>query len=95
MAGLRELHATDPEQYTRQYLAVKFGISFEAVCRILKSSWRENGVKRVKQDPGFVASGTTAREEKSLVGTKWDVRPETSLEHSPVHAIRQASGRGQ
>jgi hypothetical protein len=95
MAGLRELHATDPERYTRQYLAVKFGISFEAVCRILKSSWRESGVKRVKQDPGFVASGTAPREEKSLAGTKWDVRPETSLEHSPVHAIRQASGRGQ
>ncbi len=39
MGGMRELHAQDPETWTAGALAQKFGISFEAVKRILRSNW--------------------------------------------------------
>jgi hypothetical protein len=39
MGGMRELHAQDPETWTAGALAQKFGISYEAVKRILRSNW--------------------------------------------------------
>ncbi|KAJ9124792.1 hypothetical protein QFC24_003161 [Naganishia onofrii] len=44
MAGLRDLHASDPARFTGQVLAEKFGISREAVGRILRSRFRDGGV---------------------------------------------------
>ena len=67
MEGIRALYKTDPKQYNRQYLARKFGISFEAVSRILKSNWREKE-KRVKD---AIPARMEAIEEKSITDTKW------------------------
>ncbi|KAJ9116339.1 hypothetical protein QFC22_004779 [Naganishia vaughanmartiniae] len=41
MQGLRELHASDPQTFTHGVLGEKFGISREAVARILRSRFRE------------------------------------------------------
>jgi hypothetical protein len=82
MAGLRELHSADPVQFNKQYLARKFGISFEAVSRILRSKWREKGKKSAEAQ---VAKQDTPA-EKSIQGTKWDRTPETS-QQSPAHVI--------
>lgn len=50
MAGIRELHAQDPETFTREMLAEKFGVSWEAINRILKSNnWREKEAKKEKE----------------------------------------------
>ncbi|WOO84627.1 Required for respiratory growth protein 9, mitochondrial [Vanrija pseudolonga] len=47
MAGIRELHAQDPATFTREMLAEKFGVSWEAINRILKSNnWREKEAKK-------------------------------------------------
>ncbi|KAA1472042.1 hypothetical protein DENSPDRAFT_742494, partial [Dentipellis sp. KUC8613] len=40
MAGLRSLHALDPETFTTPVLAEKFRVSPEAVRRILRSKWQ-------------------------------------------------------
>ena len=45
MNGLRHLHASDPSTYTRAVLAEKFGISYEAVSRILRSKFDAASVK--------------------------------------------------
>ncbi|BEJ15191.1 hypothetical protein CspHIS471_0409580 [Cutaneotrichosporon sp. HIS471] len=39
MSGMRELHAQDPATWTPQALGPKFGISYEAAKRILRSTW--------------------------------------------------------
>ncbi|BEI84251.1 hypothetical protein CcaverHIS002_0408550 [Cutaneotrichosporon cavernicola] len=39
MSGMRELHAQDPATWTAQALGPKFGISYEAAKRILRSTW--------------------------------------------------------
>ncbi|KLT42500.1 hypothetical protein CC85DRAFT_260127 [Cutaneotrichosporon oleaginosum] len=39
MGGMRELHAQDPAMWTPQALGQRFGISYEAVKRILRSKW--------------------------------------------------------
>lgn len=40
MAALRTLHAEYPEQFTPQKLHEHFGVSLDAIKRILKSSWK-------------------------------------------------------
>lgn len=45
MAGVRELHAQDPEKWTREALSQQFGVSYEAINRILKSKWRDSVAK--------------------------------------------------
>jgi len=92
MAGLRELHAIDPKQYDKFFLAKKFGIHQESVRRILKSKWRERGGENITHTEGKPATERTAGkavEKKSLRGTKWDVSPDTGREASPVHALKQ------
>jgi hypothetical protein len=41
MAGLRALHSADPLTFSREVLSRRFGISFEAVSRILRSRFAE------------------------------------------------------
>ncbi|KAK8844681.1 hypothetical protein IAR55_006530 [Kwoniella newhampshirensis] len=41
MAGLRTLHSLDPDKFTKPVLSAKFGISVEAVSRILRSKFRD------------------------------------------------------
>ncbi|WWD22771.1 hypothetical protein CI109_107264 [Kwoniella shandongensis] len=40
MAGLKALYALDPDKFTKPVLSSKFGISVEAVSRILRSKYR-------------------------------------------------------
>lgn len=42
MAGLKQLHAEDPAKFSVDVLSEKFGISHEAVKRVLRSRFREN-----------------------------------------------------
>lgn len=42
MAAIRTLHEKYPEQFTLPMLHKHFGVSFEAIRRILKSSWQPN-----------------------------------------------------
>lgn len=87
MAGVRALHDSDPVKYDRKYLAKHFGISYEGVTRILKSRWRDKA-GTAPSEP--VPAGIKAIEEKSISGTKWDRRPETSPKLSVLHALRQS-----
>ena len=48
MAGLRALHATDPDLFNTPMLAEKFRISPEAVRRILRAKWVPRGEERVR-----------------------------------------------
>ncbi|KAJ5281817.1 Required for respiratory growth protein 9 [Penicillium angulare] len=41
--GIRQLHASAPEQFTTAVLAEEFKISPESIRRILKSKWRPSG----------------------------------------------------
>jgi hypothetical protein len=79
MAGIRALHQRDPTTYTPQHLSLQFGVSFEAIKRILKSKFRDK-----KGDEGM---------ETSIVGTKWDPSPTTNPKTSPVPAIHAAFDR--
>lgn len=40
MAGIKRLHAEDPAKYSRAILSKSFGVSVEAIARILKSDGR-------------------------------------------------------
>lgn len=91
MAGVRALHESDPIRYDRKNLAKHFGISFEAVTRILKSKWRSQSEGISSSEP-VPALGLSPLEKKSISGTKWDKRPDTSPRHSPVHALRKVYG---
>jgi hypothetical protein len=86
MAGLRALHAADPKTFTREVLSERFGISYEAVTRILRSKFieREGGVA------GEGENGDAVGRAKELRGTKWDQAPATGEGVSPVPAIQRA-----
>ncbi|KAL1407141.1 hypothetical protein Q8F55_006555 [Vanrija albida] len=48
MAGIRELHAQDPRTFSREMLSEKFGVSYEAIGRILRAkNWRDKGTKEL------------------------------------------------
>ncbi|WVF66654.1 hypothetical protein IAT40_001395 [Kwoniella sp. CBS 6097] len=85
MAGLKALHQVDPEKFTRAVLSKKFGISHEAVSRILKSKYRDADLK--------VEEGVHTLKGTTLKGTKWDRNPSTSESISPVPAIMRAYER--
>lgn len=74
MAGLRALHANDPKTFDRNALSERFGISYEAVNRILRSKYQDH-------------KGGTASEK--LQGTKWDMDARSSRT-SPVPAVKRA-----
>lgn len=74
MAGLRALHANDPKTFSKDALSERFGISYEAVNRILRSKYQD-------KKGGGVA--------EKLQGTKWDLDPRTSST-SPVPAVKRA-----
>ncbi|WVQ94273.1 hypothetical protein IAU59_001352 [Kwoniella sp. CBS 9459] len=82
MAGLKALHQVDPDKFTKGVLSKKFGISYEAVSRILRSKYREADHKVADADG-----------ENKLKGTKWDRDPSTSETVSPVPAILRAYER--
>lgn len=68
MAGLRALHAQDPRAFNIPVLSEKFGISFEAVKRILRSKFRE---KQALQEP----EGSLGADVESLGGNDagWEI----------------------
>ncbi|GMK56785.1 hypothetical protein CspeluHIS016_0306250 [Cutaneotrichosporon spelunceum] len=55
MSGMRELHAQDPETWTPQALGTRFGISYEAAKRILRSTWSPTAADK---DVGKWSRGT-------------------------------------
>ena len=77
MAGLRALHANDPATFDKDALSQRYGISYDAVSRILRSNYQD----RKGQETG-----------ERIQGTKWDMNPATSR-LSPVPAINRAFGR--
>jgi hypothetical protein len=79
MAGLRALHTNDPETFNREALSQRYGISYDAVTRILRSDFQD----RRAQEAG-----------EKIQGTKWDMNPGTSR-LSPVRAINRAFGKGE
>lgn len=79
MAGLRALHANDPVTFDRDALSQRYGISYDAVTRIIRSSYQD----RKGQETG-----------EKIQGTKWDMNPATSR-LSPVPAINRAFERAQ
>ncbi|OCF43104.1 hypothetical protein I317_03073 [Kwoniella heveanensis CBS 569] len=87
MAGLKALHQVDPDKFTRAVLSKKFGISHEAVSRILKSKYRDRA-------PGMSHTEAGGGDDSmQLKGTKWDRNPSTSESISPVPAILRACER--
>ena len=95
MAGLKALHTNDPHNFTRSVLSERFGISVEAVRRILKSDFRQSDADGAGGDIE-ARPATKARSEdvgrKSLRGSKWDRNNLTSESYSPVPAIMRAYG---
>lgn len=88
MAGLKALHRADPENFSRSVLSERFGISMEAVRRILRSDYRQRDA-----DDGDVEArpATRVKEDgRSLKGTKWDRSNLTAESYSPVPAIMRA-----
>ncbi|WVR03199.1 hypothetical protein IAU60_000190 [Kwoniella sp. DSM 27419] len=85
MAGIRTLHAIDPEKHSKELLSKKFGVSREAITRIIRSKFRDRkGGDGVEEDTG---AGNRLR------GTKWDRDPGSSENVSPVPAIMRAYAR--
>jgi hypothetical protein len=76
MAGLRSLHSHDPKTFDKATLSQRFGISYDAVSRILRSNYQD------KKGGGGSAAHT-------IQGTKWDMNPGTSR-LSPVPAVARA-----
>lgn len=77
MAGLRSLHAHDPVTFSKETLSQRYGISYDAVKRIIRSRYQD------KKGGG---------KEEKIQGTKWDLNPGTSR-LSPVPAVARAFGQ--
>ncbi|WRT63326.1 uncharacterized protein IL334_000231 [Kwoniella shivajii] len=82
MAGMKALYSLDPVKFSKEVLSKKFGISREAVTRILKSKYRKDGQGEIQ-----------GQGEIGLKGTKWDRNPSTAETVSPVPAILRAFGK--
>ncbi|WVQ64429.1 uncharacterized protein L199_002595 [Kwoniella botswanensis] len=93
MAGLRTLYSMDPEKFNREFLSEKFGISREAVTRILKSKYRSDSTDDEGSGLGSGSGLVIPGGNDKLKGTKWDRNPGSSEEISPVPAILRAFGR--
>jgi hypothetical protein len=101
MAGLKELHVQDPETWPAERLSETFGVSYEAVKRVLRSNYRRESDVPANLMP---ASAAAARKPKKPDGahglgpafppppgtSKWDksVQPSASASAS---ASTQAS----
>ncbi|WWC67178.1 uncharacterized protein I206_101085 [Kwoniella pini CBS 10737] len=85
MSGLKTLHSIDSVKFSKEFLSKKFGISREAVNRILKSKYRDSGQINILE--------SQIQEGNNLKGTKWDRDPSTSENVSPVPAILRAYGK--
>ncbi|WWC57712.1 uncharacterized protein I303_100246 [Kwoniella dejecticola CBS 10117] len=90
MAGLKTLHSMDPDKFSREVLSKKFGISREAVTRILKSKYRDSKKSSDIEGNQVIPEGEGS---SNLKGTKWDRDPGSSEVVSPVPAILRAYGR--
>ncbi|WWC85433.1 uncharacterized protein L201_000296 [Kwoniella dendrophila CBS 6074] len=99
MAGLKTLYSIDSEKYSKAFLSQKFGISYEAVSRILKSKYRDKnqsgsssvlGIEELLENKD---NNDMDHVDKNLKGTKWDRNPNTSENISPVPTILRAFGR--
>ncbi|ORY22958.1 hypothetical protein BCR39DRAFT_501227 [Naematelia encephala] len=83
MEGLRALHKADPVKYNRSVLSERFGVSEEAVRRILHSNWRSRDDAREAAAPARLDNA-----RKTLSDTKWDKDVD-----SPAPAIMRAFQR--
>lgn len=78
MAGLKTLHEHDPKTFTKETLSKRFGISYEAVSRILRSNYQSKA-----GDNASSAAGV------DIKGTKWDLDARSSG-MSPVPILERA-----
>jgi hypothetical protein len=80
MAGLKALHAADPDKFTYSDLSKKFGISYEAVNRILKSSWRDKvargEVSSTRENVDWENEARPATRESAMAFVKRDMPEE-------------------
>ena len=71
MEGIRALHAQYPERYTTPVLAEQFGVSPEAIRRILKSKWRSS----LEPEQAAAVKERWARRHDRI----WDIKSEIGL----------------
>jgi hypothetical protein len=90
MSGLRALHHADPKLYHRAILAEKFGISYDAVGRILRSRFEHKkeqvAIREAEvREAGRGRTGYVEREE--------DLSPVPAIQRAVAQrdAIRRAS----
>lgn len=103
MSAIRELHRQDPGQWDRAALSKQFGVSYEAITRILKSNWREKEAARAapaSARQGLAAPGkwSLGEEEGMTIAERADpaafVRKAYELERA-LEAERAAKGEGR
>ena len=51
MEGVKMLHRQDPVRFNHRYLSKEFGVSYEAITRILRSKFRETAKGRIENEP--------------------------------------------
>lgn len=90
MSGLKALHQADPETFNRNFLSKRFGISVEAVRRILRSDYRQLRAEITAIEARPATRMKRGDEKRSLQGTKWDRSNLTAEKYSPVPAIMRA-----
>jgi hypothetical protein len=71
MEGIRALHAQYPDRYTTPVLAEQFGVSSEAIRRILKSKWRSS----LEPEQAAAVKERWARRHDRI----WDIKSEIGL----------------
>lgn len=70
LAGIRALHDEFPEVFTTEALAAKFGISPEAVRRILKSRWTPSAEEEEEREERWFRRGKKIWERNAELGMK-------------------------
>ncbi|EJT50624.1 hypothetical protein A1Q1_08176 [Trichosporon asahii var. asahii CBS 2479] len=77
MSAIRELHRQDPEQWSKPALSKQFGVSYEAIGRILKSNWREK--EAAKAAPASTAAMAAMKGGSMAAPGKWSLGDEEGM----------------
>lgn len=77
MSAIRELHRQDPDQWSKPALSKQFGVSYEAIGRILKSSWREREAARLS--PASAAGLSQGAKGGLAAPGKWSLGDEEGM----------------
>lgn len=87
MDGIRELHAQDPEKWTKDALSERFGISYEAVGRILRSNYRRD---TTSAKAGTAEMGKWSRAADGVNSPVPNIRAVYGLKRADEEAAREA-----